>query len=296
MPDAAQLARFEKGRGFIAALDQSGGSTPDALRRYGVDESQYRDEEEMLERIHAARSRVLTSSAFTGDRILGAILFDGTLDRTVDGIGVAAYLWKVKGILPFLKIDHGLDDPRDGVQTMREINDLDGLLAHAADRGVFGTKERSLVHAADPIGIARVVAQQIQGAEHVLAAGLVPILEPEIDIRIPDKQRAEELLKAQLLAQLDALPEAGRVAVKLTLPSVDGFYGELVDHPRVARVVALSGGYGRDEANARLARNPGVIASFSRALLDGLAVSQSDDEFTRTLDASIESIARASRT
>lgn len=294
MPDAEQLTRFETGLGFLAALDQSGGSTPKALALYGIDESQYAGEAEMFDLIHAARTRVITSPAFNSDRILGAILFEGTLDREIDGRGVAEYLWAVKGILPFLKIDKGLNEARDGVQTMREIPGLDSLLARAAGRGVFGTKERSVVHAANRAGIDLAVTQQFRVAEHVLAAGLVPILEPEVDIHAPDKAEAEELLKAELLRELDGLAGAGKVAVKVTIPSVDGFYSDLIAHPRVARVVALSGGYSRDDANERLARNPGLIASFSRALLDGLTAQQSDEEFDRTLDASIESIYRAS--
>lgn len=294
MPDAAQLTRFETGRGFIAALDQSGGSTPKALALYGVDESHYATEAEMFDLIHAARARVITSPAFSSDRILGAILFEGTLDRDIDGRGVVEYLWSGKGIIPFLKIDKGLEAERDGVQPMREIPDLDALLDRAAGKGVFGTKERSVIHAANPAGIELAVTQQIRVAEHVLAAGLVPILEPEVDIHAVDKAGAEELLKAELLRQLDALSVSGKVAVKVTIPSVDDFYADLIGHPRVARVVALSGGYARDEANARLADNPGLIASFSRALLDGLTAQQSDEEFNRTLDGSIESIYRAS--
>ena len=294
MPDATQLARFENGQGFIAALDQSGGSTPKALALYGVGESEYASEAEMFDLIHAARTRVITSPSFTSDRILGAILFAGTLEREIDGRPVIEYLWEVKGIVPFLKIDVGLDTERDGVQPMREIPELDALLARAAERGVFGTKERSVIHAASPTGIEAVVAQQLEVAEHVVAAGLVPIIEPEVSINAPDKAEAETLLKAELLRGLDALAGDGKVAVKITIPTVDGFYGDLIAHPRVARVVALSGGYERDEANARLARNPGLIASFSRALLDGLTAQQSDEEFDRTLDGSIESIYRAS--
>ncbi|WP_454294106.1 fructose bisphosphate aldolase [Salana multivorans] len=294
MPDATQLARFENGQGFIAALDQSGGSTPKALALYGVGESEHASEAEMFDLIHAARTRVITSPSFTSDRILGAILFAGTLEREIDGRPVIEYLWEVKGIVPFLKIDVGLDTERDGVQPMREIPELDALLARAAERGVFGTKERSVIHAASPTGIEAVVAQQLEVAEHVVAAGLVPIIEPEVSINAPDKAEAETLLKAELLRGLDALAGDGKVAVKITIPTVDGFYDDLIAHPRVARVVALSGGYERDEANARLARNPGLIASFSRALLDGLTAQQSEEEFDRTLDASIESIYQAS--
>lgn len=272
MPDAAALALFTTGQGFVAALDQSGGSTPQALQRYGIDPSQYRNEAEMFDLIHTARTRVLTSPAFTSDRLIGAILFAGSLDREVDGCSVPEFLRAGKGLLPFLKIDVGLDLEHDGVQPMREIPDLDALLARAAAQGISGTKERSVIHAAD----------------------LLPILEPEIDIDAPDKAEAEALLKAELLRQLDTMEAPGSVAVKITIPTIDGFYSDLVAHPRVARVLALSGGYPRDEANRRLARNTGVIASFSRALLDGLSVSQSDEDFDRTLDASIESIYRAS--
>ncbi|MGP5655757.1 fructose bisphosphate aldolase [Candidatus Corynebacterium faecigallinarum] len=296
MTDLAQLTRFETANGFVAALDQSGGSTPKALTEYGIDESQYSGETEMLDLIHAARTRVLTSPVFTSDRVLAAILFQGTLDREIHGRPVADYLWDVKGILPFVKIDQGLESERDGVQPMREIVGLDDLLVSAARRGVVGTKERSVIHAANPVGIELLVTQQMRIAEHVTAAGLLPILEPEIDIHAPDKAEAEDLLKSELLRQLDGLAGTGKVAVKVSLPAIDGFYDHLIAHPRVARIVALSGGYSRDEANAHLARNLGVIASFSRALLDGLTAQQSDEEFNRTLDASIESIYQASTT
>lgn len=295
MPDTQQLDRFENGQGFIAALDQSGGSTPKALRQYGVDESQYSSEAEMFDIIHAARARIITSPVFTSERILGAILFQGTLDREIDGRGAADYLWSVKGIVPFLKIDKGLADPADGVQLMKEIPLLDGVLAHGAAQGAFGTKERSVIHAANLQGIATVVDQQFAIADQVLAAGLMPIVEPEVDINAADKQEAEVILKAELLSRLNALGDQ-KVALKLTLPAVAGFYSDLVAHPNVARVVALSGGYQRDEANRILAENPGVIASFSRALLDGLTAQQSAEEFDRTLDASTEGIYRASLT
>jgi len=288
-----RMTRFTTGAGFIAALDQSGGSTPKALSLYGIDPSQYADEQEMFDLIHAARARIITSPVFTRDRILGAILFAGTLERPIDGVDAATYLWSTKGILPFLKIDKGLEEQRDGVQLMKDIPGLDETLADAADRGVFGTKERSVIHAADETGIARVVEQQFEIAEQVLAAGLVPIVEPEVDIAAPDKAEAETMLAARLLEHLADLGER-RIALKVTLPAVDGFYTDLIAHPNVARVVALSGGYDRDHANALLARNPGLIASFSRALLDGLTAQQSAEEFDRTLDASIESIHRAS--
>ena len=295
-PDAQRLARFASGRGFVAALDQSGGSTPDALARYGIDESRYATEAEMLDLMHLARARVITSPAFTSDRIIGAILFEDTIDRTIGQRGVAEYLWREKGIVPFLKIDKGLNTARDGVQTMREIPGLDALLAYAARSGVFGTKARAVIRSANPAGIALAVTQQFRIAEHVLAAGLLPILEPEVDIHAPDQAQAERQLRSELLRQLDGLPAPTKVAIKVTIPSVDGFYSELIGHPRVARVVALSGGYTRAEANERLARNPALIASFSRALLDGLTAQQSDREFDRNLDASVESIYRASLT
>lgn len=294
MPDAAQLARFTTGRGFIAALDQSGGSTPKALALYGIDSDRYDGDDEMFALIHAARSRVVTSPVFTSDRVLGAILFEGTLDRDIEGRPAAHYLWHEKGIVPLLKIDRGLSPEAQGVQLMREIPDLDALLARAASAGIFGTKERSLILRADAEGIEAVVAQQIEVGRRVIAAGLVPILEPEVDIHAADKAEAETLLKTALLAHLDALPVDATVAVKVTIPTVDDFYADLIAHPRVARVVALSGGYERDDANERLARNPGLIASFSRALLDGLTVDQTPEQFDRTLDATIEGIYRAS--
>ncbi|GAA4996170.1 fructose bisphosphate aldolase [Actinopolymorpha pittospori] len=295
MPVQQQIASFESGKGFIAALDQSGGSTPKTLRAYGIDESRYSTEAEMFDLIHAARARIVMSPSFTSDRVLGAILFEATLDREIDGRGFAEYLWEEKGIIPILKIDKGLEDECEGVRLLRDIPGLDELLARAGAKAVFGTKERSVVHAANPEGIARVVAQQFELAERVLAAGLVPIVEPEVDINAPDKDEAEALLKAEILKRLDSLRDR-KVALKLTIPTVDDFYADLIAHPKVARVVALSGGYSREDANVRLARNPGLIASFSRALLDGLTAQQSEMEFDRTLDASIESIYRASIT
>ena len=295
MLNPQQLARFEKGQGFIAALDQSGGSTPKALLAYGVDASQYASEAEMFDVIHTARTRIITSPVFTSARILGAILFEGTLEREIEGRGAADYLWGVKGIVPFLKIDKGLADRHDDVQLMREIPGLDDLLARGVQRGVFGTKERSVIHAANREGIAAAVGQQFDLAHRVLDAGLLPIVEPEVSIQAPDKQEAETILASELLAHLGRLGEQ-KVALKLTLPSVAGFYADLIAHPNVARVVALSGGYDREEANVLLAQNPGLIASFSRALLDGLTAQQTDEEFDRTLDASIEAIYRASLT
>ncbi len=293
MSDPQMLARFETGDGFIAALDQSGGSTPKALRSYGIDESAYSTDAEMYDLIQTARARIITSAAFSSDRILGAILFEATLDRQIDGLGVAAYLWQRKGIIPFAKIDKGLADQADDVQLMRDMPDLGELLAKAYGLGVFGTKERSVIHAANAAGIDAIVDQQFAVGRQVLDAGLMPILEPEVNIGAPDKTEAEALLKAAILSRLDALREE-KIALKLSIPTVDGFYTELIQHPNVARVVALSGGYSRDEANERLARNPGLIASFSRALLDGLTAQQSDDEFDTTLAATSESIYAAS--
>jgi fructose-bisphosphate aldolase class I len=295
VPDLQQLSRFETGNGFLAALDQSGGSTPKALSLYGIDESQYSSESEMFDLIQAERVRIITSSVFASDRILGAILFEDTLDRQIDGQEVARYLWVAKKIVPFLKIDKGLEKEQHGVQPMRSIPNLEDLLSRARSAGVLGTKERSFILAADEAGIAQVIAQQFELAETVLAADLVPILEPEIDISAPDKAEAEAMLKASVLEHLDTIGDR-KIALKVTIPTVDGFYNELIAHPRIARVLALSGGYRRDDANARLARNPGLIASFSRALLDGLSAGQSDEEFDRALDLSIESIYRASIT
>ncbi len=294
MPDAQKLSRFETGRGFIAALDQSGGSTPRALEQYGIDSSQYSTDAEMFDLIHAERVRIVTDPAFTSERILAAILFENTLDREIAGRPAAEYLWAGKGIVPFLKIDKGLLDESDGVQLMRDIPGLDELLPRARSAGVLGTKERSVIHAANPEGVRAVVAQQFEVARVVLGHDLLPILEPEVDIHAPDKGDAEVLLKDALLEHLESLDAGQKVAVKITLPSVDDFYRDLIEHPRVARVVALSGGYSRDEADALLRRNHGLIASFSRALLAGLSAEQSDEEFSRTLDASIEEIYRAS--
>ena len=293
MPDTRQFNRFQKGRGFIAALDQSGGSTPNALAQYGIDSSAYSSPEQMFDLILQARTRMITSPVFTDERILAAILFQGTLDRQIEGMGAAEYLWAKKNIVPIVKIDQGLADRADDVQLMRDIPGLDALLARSAQQGVFGTKERSVIVAANPTGIARVVDQQFEVGERVLAAGLVPILEPEVDIHAPDKEAAEVLLKERIHQRLAGLGDRA-VALKLSIPTVDGFYSDLIAHPNVVRVVALSGGYPRDEANARLARNPGLIASFSRALLDGLSAQQSDEEFDRMLAGSIEPIYQAS--
>jgi fructose-bisphosphate aldolase class I len=290
-----QRDRIASGKGFIAALDQSGGSTPKALKLYGVDESAYSNEEEMFAQVHAMRTRIVTSPAFD-QRILGAILFERTMDGEFAGKNAVAYLWEDKGVVPFLKIDKGLADEADGVQVMKPMPGLADLLERARARGVFGTKERSVIKANNARGIAAVLDQQFEVARQVVAAGLVPIIEPEVDIKAADKAEIEVALKQGLLERLDALDPSGPVMLKLTLPEVDGFFKELVEHPVVLRVVALSGGYSRDEANARLARNPGVIASFSRALTEGLTAQQSDDEFNKALDASIESIYQASIT
>jgi fructose-bisphosphate aldolase class I len=291
-----QFEKVRGGDGFIAALDQSGGSTPKALKLYGVDESQYSGEGEMFDRIHEMRTRLITSRAFTGERILGAILFEQTMEREIEGKGSAEYLWEDKGVVPFLKVDKGLADEADGAQTMKPIPDLDDLLARANRHGVFGTKMRSVIKTANDTGVGAVVEQQFEIGRRILAAGLVPIIEPEVDIHSPDKAGAEKLLKAAIVNGLDSIDADQHVMLKLTLPEEDGFYTELVEHPRVLRVVALSGGYSREEANARLARNSGVIASFSRALTEGLTAQQSDDEFSRALDTTVQSIYDASVT
>jgi len=294
--DQQQLDKVRDWRGFIAALDQSGGSTPEALRLYGVSEDRYADETAMFDRIHEMRTRIITSPSFGGDRIVGAILFEMTMDRQIDGRDSGDYLWSVKQVVPFLKVDKGLAEEVDGVQLMKPIGDLDGLLERGVAKGMFGTKMRSVVKLADPKGIEALVEQQFELCRTILAAGQVPIVEPEIDIECPQKGAAEELLKAAIVARIDDLPAGQQVMCKLTLPDEDGFYGDLVTHPRILRVVALSGGYSREEANDRLAHNPGLIASFSRALTEGLTAQQSDEEFDTVLDASIKSIYDASIT
>lgn len=291
-----QLDKVASGKGFIAALDQSGGSTPKALKLYGVEESAYTNEAEMFDLVHAMRARIVGSPAFTGERVLGAILFEMTMDRQFDGQDAAAYLWDKKQVVPFLKVDKGLADEADGVQLMKPMPGLDSLLARAVAKGVFGTKMRSVVNAANAKGIDAVVAQQFEVGKQILAAGLMPIIEPEVNIKATDKKEAEALLKAAILKQLDALGADQTVMLKLSIPTVDGFYSELVQHPKVVRVVALSGGYSRDESNTMLAKNPGVIASFSRALTEGLSAQQSDAEFDAALDKAVESIYRASIT
>lgn len=291
-----QLEKVRTGNGFIAALDQSGGSTPKALKLYGIDEDQYEGDEQMFDRIHEMRSRIIVSPSFTGDRVLGAILFEMTMDRQVEGVDTADYLWDRKGVVPFLKVDKGLADEADGAQVMKPIGGLDELLERGVAKHVFGTKMRSVIKLANSAGVGAVVDQQFEVGRQILAAGLVPIIEPEVDIHSPEKAEAEALLKAAILGQLEGQSPDQPIMLKLTLPEADGFYQDLVDHPAVLRVVALSGGYSREEANDRLARNPGVIASFSRALTEGLSAQQSDDEFDAALDGSIKSIFEASIT
>lgn len=293
--DAEMLEQVEHGDGFIAALDQSGGSTPKALKLYGIDEDRYSGEAEMFDLVHAMRTRIITSPAFTGERILGAILFEQTMDRQIERIDTPSYLWDVKHVVPFLKVDKGLADEADGVQVMTSIGGLDELLARAVAKRVFGTKMRSFIRLAAPDGVSAVVGQQFEIGQQILDAGLVPIIEPEVDIKSPEKAEAEALLKAAILGSLDQLGGDDRVMLKLSLPTEDGFYADLIDHPKVIRVVALSGGYSRDDANAILARNAGMIASFSRALTEGLSAQQSDDEFNATLDRAIGSIFDASK-
>ncbi|NBP50402.1 MAG: fructose bisphosphate aldolase [Actinobacteria bacterium] len=294
--NSEQLERMRSGKGFIAALDQSGGSTPKALKLYGVPETSWTDEAGMFDLIHQMRTRMVKSPAFTGDRVLGAILFEGTMDREIDGVGSAEYLWSRKKVVPFLKVDKGLADEADGVQTMKPMPALDALLDRGLAKGIFGTKMRSVIKLANPAGIDRVVDQQFEVGRQILAKGLVPIIEPEVDIHSPEKAKAEDLLKAAILRQLGSQPASALVMLKLTLPDTDGFYADLVAHPSVLRVVALSGGYSRDEANARLSRNAGMIASFSRALTEGLSAGQSDAEFDAALDAAIAGIYAASLT
>ncbi len=289
-----QSNKIRDAAGFIAALDQSGGSTPKALRLYGIPEDAYSGEAEMFDLIHQMRTRIITSPNFNGDRILGAILFEMTMDRDIEGMGSAEYLWKIKQVVPFLKVDKGLAAEADGVQVMKPMPDLDALLERAKAKGVFGTKMRSVIKLANPAGVNAIVDQQFEIGRHILAAGLVPIIEPEVDIHSPEKAQAEVLLKAGILRQLEIIPEGQQIMLKLTLPDEDGFYTELVEHPRVLKVVALSGGYTRDDANAKLARNPGMVASFSRALTEGLSAQQTDEEFDAALDASIGSIFAAS--
>ena len=291
-----QLEKIRDRNGFIAALDQSGGSTPKALRLYGIDEGAWSGDDEMFSIVHGMRTRIVTSPSFDGDRILGAILFENTMDREIEGRPAARYLWEERNVVPFLKVDKGLAPEADGVQVMKPMPELDSLLARAKEHGIFGTKMRSVIKLANPAGVKAVVDQQFEIGRRIVEAGLVPIIEPEIDIHSPEKAQAEALLKDAMLQHLDALGPDRTVMLKLTLPERENFYAECVDHPAVLRVAALSGGYTREEANARLARNHGVVASFSRALTEGLTAQQTDDEFDAMLDASVASIHEASRT
>jgi fructose-bisphosphate aldolase class I len=291
-----QLERVKSGLGFIAALDQSGGSTPKAMAHYGIKEGSWKGEEEMFDLVHQMRTRMITSPAFDGKRLIGSILFENTMHREIEGQPTPNYLWNVKRVVPFLKIDQGLQAEKDGVQLMKPMPGLAKLLERARAKRIFGTKERSVVKEANEKGIKDVVNQQFEIAAQVIGAGLVPIVEPEVDIHCPEKTKAEGFLKAAIKEKLNQLPAGHVVMLKLTLPEQDNFYSEFVNHPKVMRVVALSGGYSRDEANARLRRNHGVVASFSRALADGLSAQQSDMEFNATLDKTIQSIYDASIT
>jgi fructose-bisphosphate aldolase class I len=294
--DSQQLEKIKSGHGFIAALDQSGGSTPGALKLYGIPETAYSDDDEMFAMMHQFRSRMIMAPSFKGDRVLGAILFEDTMDRQIEGVGTVEFLWRDKEVVPFLKIDKGLATESDGVQVMKPIPKLNDLLAKARGNGVFGTKMRSFIKLANPAGIKAVVDQQFDLAQQILGAGLMPIVEPEVNIHSPEKKRAEEILKAEILESLGSLSADERVMLKLTLPEVDDFYADFVDDAKVLRVVALSGGYSREEADARLTRNHGVIASFSRALAEGLSVDQTDSTFDAVIAKSIASIYEASQT
>jgi len=291
-----QKTKFRAQAGFIAALDQSGGSTPKALKLYGIPESSYSGDAQMMDLIHAMRTRIITSPSFNGDRVLAAILFENTMDREILGRPTAQYLWEVKKVVPILKVDKGLEAEANGVQLMKPMPDLDKLLARAMAKGIFGTKMRSVIKQANPVGIQAIVDQQFQVGRQIIAAGLVPIIEPEVDIKCPDKAAAEDLLKAAILRELDKLPDGQLVMLKLTIPTRDNLYVDCIAHPRVLKVVALSGGYSRAEANEKLARQRGMVASFSRALTEGLTAQQSDAEFDKALDAAIESIYEASKT
>jgi fructose-bisphosphate aldolase class I len=289
-----QFEKMKNARGFIAALDQSGGSTPKALKNYGIGEDAYSNDEEMFRLVHEMRSRIITSPSFNGDRILGAILFEDTMNRDIEGRPSADYLWNVKNVVPIIKIDKGLAEEADGVQVMKPIPGLDDLLSRAVAKGFFGTKERSFIADGNEKGVKAVADQQFDVGKQVADTGLVPILEPEVSSKAPNKAEAEAILKKDLLAGLEQWPSDKYLMFKITLPEEDNFYSDLVDHPNVVRVVALSGGYSREEANRRLSRNKGVVASFSRALTEGLSAQQSDEEFDKTLDASIQSIFDAS--
>ena len=291
-----QFDKIKNKPGFIAALDQSGGSTPKALANYGIESDTYANDAEMFDLVHAMRARIMTSPYFNGDRIMGAILFENTMDREVKGKGTADYLWDVKHVVPFLKIDKGLADESNGVQIMKPMPGLDKLLERAKQKNIFGTKMRSVIKTANAAGVSSIVAQQFKIGLQIISAGLVPIIEPEVDIKSPQKSMAEDLLKKELMIHLDQLEEGQHVMLKLTLPEQDNFYQPCIQHSNVLKVVALSGGYSREEANRRLARQNGMVASFSRALSEGLSAQQSDDEFNRVLDTSIESIFQASNT
>ena len=291
-----ELEKMKSHAGFIAALDQSGGSTPKALALYRIKDGAWSNEDEMFAIVHQMRTRMITSPSFNGERIIGAILFENTMDRDIHRQPTANYLWNVKGVVPFLKVDNGLDAEKDGVQLMKPMPALGALLEKAKSKRIFGTKMRSVIKHANAAGIKDVVNQQFELAGQIIAAGLIPIVEPEVDIHCPEKAKAEELLKAAILEQLNQLPQGQKVMLKLTLPEQDNFYADFVKHPKVLRVVALSGGYSRDEANNRLRRNHGVVASFSRALAEGLSTQQSEPEFNATLDKSIRSIFEASKT
>jgi len=292
--NAEQLQKVKTSPGFIAALDQSGGSTPKALRLYGVQENTWSSDEEMFAIVHQMRTRIITSPAFNGDRIIGAILFENTMDREIEGQPTADYLWNVKRVVPFLKVDQGLAAEKDGVQLMKPMPMLAALLDKARAKRIFGTKMRSFIKRADEAGTKNIVIQQFEIAQQIISANLVPIIEPEIDIHCPEKRKAEQLLKAAILEKVNQLPDGQFIMLKLTLPEQDNFYAEFVKHPRVLRVVALSGGYSREEANNRLRKNHGVVASFSRALVEGLTAQQSDAEFNAMLDKSIQCIFDAS--
>ncbi|MGH1367274.1 MAG: fructose bisphosphate aldolase [Maritimibacter sp.] len=294
MPNAEMLAKITTGKGFIAALDQSGGSTPKALGLYGIEPSAYGSDAEMFDLIHAMRARIASAPAFTGEKVIGAILFEMTMDREMGGKPSATFLWNDRGVVPFLKVDKGLEDATNGCQVMKPMPDLDAVLDRAVSAGIFGTKMRSVISAANPDGVKAVVNQQFEVGKQILAKGLVPIIEPEVTISIPDKSEAEALLLAELTAALDALAPGQEVMLKLTLPESADLYAPLVAHPRVLRVVALSGGYARDEANTRLSQNHGIIASFSRALTEGLSAQQSDEDFASTIGQAIDGIYAAS--
>ena len=292
--NSAQLAQMKSGKGFIAALDQSGGSTPKALSLYGIEPNSYSGEAAMFDLVHQMRTRIIKSPSFTSQRVIGVILFEMTMDRQIDGLGSAEFLWQKKNIVPFLKVDNGLADEKDGAQVMKPIPELDARLTSAISHGVFGTKMRSVIKQANAAGVKAVVEQQFEIGKQICAKGLVPIIEPEVDIKCPDKAAAEDLLLAELIKHLDKLSDNQNVMLKLTLPEKAGLYTPLTNHPRVVRVVALSGGYSRDHANEVLAKNPNVIASFSRALSEGLTAQQTDSEFDAMIDKTIQAIYEAS--